>query len=75
MLTGPLARVRQILAALAACNRRRISRRYAAGTTSIDSSGEPLSLEDYLRETDTDGFIVLQRGRILFERYANGKSA
>ncbi len=38
-------------------------------------SGEPLSLEDFLRETDTDGFIVLHRGRILFERYANGMSA
>jgi CubicO group peptidase (beta-lactamase class C family) len=38
-------------------------------------SGEPLTLEAFLRETDTDGFIVLHRGRILFERYANGMSA
>jgi CubicO group peptidase (beta-lactamase class C family) len=35
-------------------------------------SGEPLSLEGFLRETDTDGFVILHRGRILFEHYANG---
>jgi CubicO group peptidase (beta-lactamase class C family) len=35
-------------------------------------AGEPLTLEAFLRETDTDGFIVLHRGRIVFESYANG---
>ncbi len=35
-------------------------------------SGEPLTLESFLRETDSDGFLVLHRGRILFESYANG---
>ena len=31
-----------------------------------------LGLDAFLRETDTDGFLILQRGRIVFERYANG---
>ena len=35
-------------------------------------AGEPLTLEAFLKETDTDGFVVLHRGRILFESYANG---
>ena len=35
-------------------------------------SGEPLSLEAFLRETDTDGFLIVHRGRIVFEHYANG---
>jgi CubicO group peptidase (beta-lactamase class C family) len=30
------------------------------------------TLEAFLRETDTDGFIVLHRGRIVAERYGNG---
>jgi CubicO group peptidase (beta-lactamase class C family) len=35
-------------------------------------SGEPLSVDAFLRETDTDGFVIVHRGRILFEHYANG---
>jgi CubicO group peptidase (beta-lactamase class C family) len=35
-------------------------------------SFEELELEGFLRETDTDGFIIVQRGQILFERYGNG---
>ena len=31
--------------------------------------GQPVKLADYLRDTHTDGFIVLHRGRIVFERY------
>jgi CubicO group peptidase (beta-lactamase class C family) len=35
-------------------------------------AGEALTLEGFLRETDTDGFLVVHRGRLLFECYANG---
>jgi len=35
-------------------------------------SGEPLGLEAFLRETDTDGFALVQRGRLVFECYRNG---
>jgi CubicO group peptidase (beta-lactamase class C family) len=35
-------------------------------------SGEALSFEQFLRETDTDAIVVLQRGRLIFERYFNG---
>src|ERR687893_760033 len=38
-------------------------------------SGEPLTLEAFLRETDSDGFVVVHRGRILLEHYANGMTA
>ena len=34
-----------------------------------------LRIEEFLRGTDTDGFILVHRGRILFERYANGMTA
>ena len=33
-----------------------------------------LDLEAFLRETDTDGLAILHRGRLVFERYANGLS-
>jgi CubicO group peptidase (beta-lactamase class C family) len=35
-------------------------------------SGEALGLEGFLRETDTDGMAIMHRGRLVFERYANG---
>ncbi|HEX2200139.1 MAG TPA: serine hydrolase [Burkholderiales bacterium] len=35
-------------------------------------AGEPLSLERFLQETDTDGFLILHRGRLVFEYYGNG---
>jgi CubicO group peptidase (beta-lactamase class C family) len=35
-------------------------------------TGEALDLEAFLRETDTDGIAVLHRGKLVFERYANG---
>ena len=38
-------------------------------------SGEALTLETFLEETGTDGFLIVHRGRVLFERYANGMSA
>jgi CubicO group peptidase (beta-lactamase class C family) len=37
-------------------------------------SGEAFGLEGLLRETDTDGMAILHRGRLVFERYANGMS-
>jgi CubicO group peptidase (beta-lactamase class C family) len=43
-----------------------------AGLKIEPDAGEPLTLEGFLHETDTDGFIILHRGRILFESYANG---
>src|SRR5688572_11874893 len=30
------------------------------------------NLEQFLRETDTDAIVILQRGRLIFERYFNG---
>ncbi|MGS0891981.1 serine hydrolase domain-containing protein [Burkholderia stagnalis] len=34
--------------------------------------GETLTLDAYLRATHTDGFIVVQRGRVVYERYFDG---
>ena len=34
--------------------------------------GKRPSVEDALAATDTDGIVVLHRGRVVFERYANG---
>ena len=34
-----------------------------------------LGLGDFLEATDTDGLLVLHRGRVAFERYANGLEA
>ena len=35
-------------------------------------TGEALTFERFLAETDTDGLVILQRGRIVAEHYANG---
>src|SRR3954468_1448316 len=35
-------------------------------------SGEPLTLAEFLAETQTDGFILLHRGQVIAEHYANG---
>ncbi len=32
----------------------------------------PLSFDEFLAETSTDGIVVVSRGQIVFERYANG---
>ena len=43
------------------------------GTIAVKSlTGESRSLDEFLTETYTDGFLVLQRGKIVFERYLNG---
>lgn len=38
----------------------------------VTIGGETLTLDAYLRDTHTDGFIVVQRGRIVYERYFDG---
>ncbi|MCA8021133.1 serine hydrolase domain-containing protein [Burkholderia metallica] len=38
----------------------------------VTIGGETLTLDAYLRATRTDGFIVVQRGRIVYERYFDG---
>ena len=38
-------------------------------------SGEPLTLAQFLAETQTDGFAILHRGALIAEHYANGMSA
>src|SRR5437868_11391138 len=38
-------------------------------------AGEPLTLERFLAETDTDGFAILHRGQVIAEHYANGMTA
>src|SRR2546423_4765136 len=35
-------------------------------------TGEPLSFERFLAETDSDGIVILQRGRLIAEYYDNG---
>ena len=37
--------------------------------------GKPISFGSFLHETDTDGFVVLHRGRVVHEHYANGMTA
>ncbi|MDN7874696.1 serine hydrolase domain-containing protein [Burkholderia aenigmatica] len=41
-------------------------------TLPVTIGGETLALDAYLRVTHTDGFIVVQRGRIVYERYFDG---
>lgn len=38
----------------------------------FDVAGQPVKLADYLRDTHTDGFIVLYKGQVVFERYLDG---
>ncbi|WP_310567195.1 serine hydrolase domain-containing protein [Hydrogenophaga sp.] len=39
---------------------------------SFDVAGNRVQLDEYLRESHTDGFIVLHQGRIVYERYFGG---
>lgn len=42
----------------------------------IDGDGHrALSLDEFLDETSTDGVVIVHRGRVVFERYANGMTA
>jgi CubicO group peptidase (beta-lactamase class C family) len=46
------------------------------GALSIDGGdGEPLSFGGFLEKTSTDGLVILHRGRLVFEHYANGATA
>src|SRR4051812_33164813 len=38
----------------------------------IEGGGERLTLDDFLRRSDTDGIVVLHRGVVVLERYMNG---
>jgi CubicO group peptidase (beta-lactamase class C family) len=38
-------------------------------------AGESLTLEQFLAETQTDGLVILHRGRLIAEHYANGMTA
>jgi len=37
--------------------------------------GRMLSLDQFLNESHTDGFVILHHGKIIFERYMNGQQA
>jgi CubicO group peptidase (beta-lactamase class C family) len=41
----------------------------------LSEAPQTLELDDFLEATDTDAFVVLHRGRLAFEHYANGMSA
>nr|WP_230960357.1 beta-lactamase family protein [Burkholderia territorii] len=41
-------------------------------TLPVTIGGKTLTLDAYLRATHTDGFIVVQRGRIVYEQYFDG---
>ena len=43
-----------------------------AGLRIDPDSGEAMGLEAFLQETGTDGLAIMHRGRLVFERYANG---
>jgi CubicO group peptidase (beta-lactamase class C family) len=45
-----------------------------AGLRIDPDSGEAMGLEAFLQETGTDGLAIVHRGRLVFERYANGMS-
>src|SRR5438067_8323375 len=38
-------------------------------------SGEPLTLAEFLAETQTDALVILHRGRLVAEHYANAMSS
>ena len=42
-------------------------------TLAVESGGpDPLSFDEFLDETSTDGLVILHRGRVVFEHYGNG---
>lgn len=45
------------------------------GSLTFAAGQQRISLDDYLRETATDGLIVLHKGEIVFERYFEGFDA
>src|SRR5262249_6119059 len=46
------------------------------GPLRIDTgTGTPLSFDEFLEATHTDGIVILRRGRLAVERYASGMTA
>ena len=41
---------------------------------SFRRGGETYSLDRFIAETDTDGLVILHRGKVIFQHYANAKS-
>lgn len=41
----------------------------------FEHRGHPYSLDQFLDKTDTDGLVILHRGKIILERYGNGMTA
>jgi CubicO group peptidase (beta-lactamase class C family) len=41
----------------------------------LPEAPQKLELDEFLEATDTDALVVLHRGRLVFERYANGMNA
>lgn len=48
---------------------------HASGVRALPARALPMSLDGVLEDTGTDGIVILHRGRIVFERYANGMTA
>src|SRR3954470_14619859 len=69
--------VRELIPTADIPNDPRRVRELSAAKTNVDvriepGAGEPLTLQGVLAETDTDGFVILHRGTIIAEHYANG---
>src|SRR5689334_15505770 len=69
--------VRELIPSADIANEPRRVRELAAGERKVEirvepDAGEPLTLERFLVETDTDGLVILHRGRVVAEHYANG---
>ena len=47
----------------------------AAAVRVLPASATDLQIEKFVEETDTDGMVILHRGRKVFEHYANGMDA
>jgi len=41
----------------------------------FEHSGKPYSIDKFLGETDTDGLVILHRGKVILERYDNGMTS
>ena len=37
--------------------------------------GKPYGIDEFIDETDTDGLVILHRGKVILERYGNGMTA
>src|SRR3954469_7003329 len=69
--------VRELIPTADIPNDPRRVREVSAAKTNVDvriepDAGEPLTLERFFAETDTGGFVILHRGRVIAEHYANG---